>query len=73
MSRLKILFVVSECAPVVKVGGLGDVAGALPAVLRARGHDVRVVMPRYRATKDLPVERHSAPTGSSIPLALKKV
>lgn len=55
MPRLKVLFVVSECVPFAKTGGLADVAGALPLSLAARGHDVRVVMPRYRVTK-----RHAA-------------
>ncbi len=41
------LFVVPECAPFAKTGGLGDVAGALPKALRRRGIDVRVVMPLY--------------------------
>jgi starch synthase len=45
--RLKVLFVASECAPFAKTGGLADVAGALPKALRARGIDVRVVMPLY--------------------------
>ncbi len=44
---LKVLFVTSEAAPFAKTGGLGDVSGALPRALRARGHDVRVVMPLY--------------------------
>ena len=44
---MKILFVASEVAPFSKTGGLGDVAGALPAALAARGHDVWVVTPRY--------------------------
>ncbi len=44
---LKVLVVVSECAPFIKTGGLADVAGSLPKALRARGLDVRVVMPLY--------------------------
>jgi starch synthase len=44
---MEILFVASEVAPFSKTGGLGDVAGALPAALAARGHDVHVVTPRY--------------------------
>jgi starch synthase len=57
--RLKILFAVSECVPLIKTGGLGDVAGALPIELRRRGHDVRVLMPRYRSTTSYPAVRHS--------------
>jgi starch synthase len=59
--RLRILFVVSECVPLIKTGGLGDVGGALPPELRRRGHDVRVVLPRYRAVKDYPARRRPAP------------
>lgn len=44
---MKVLFLASEAVPYVKVGGLGDVAGALPAALRRQGADVRLVMPRY--------------------------
>lgn len=63
MPRLRVLFVVSECVPLVKTGGLGDVAGALPPALAQRGHDVRVVMPRYREAKSFPVERIDVPVG----------
>lgn len=47
MDKLKILLAASEVVPFAKTGGLADVAGALPKALRAMGHDVRVVMPRY--------------------------
>ena len=45
---LRILFVTPECAPLVKTGGLGDVAGSLPASLRNLRLDVRVLLPAYR-------------------------
>ena len=44
---INILMAASEAVPFAKEGGLADVAGALPRALAARGHDVRVVMPRY--------------------------
>ena len=47
MDKLNILIAASEVVPFAKSGGLADVAGALPKALRALGHDVRVVMPRY--------------------------
>lgn len=47
MPPLKVLFVTSEAAPFAKTGGLADVSAALPRALRARGIDVRVVLPLY--------------------------
>lgn len=47
----QVLFVVSECAPLIKTGGLADVAGALPAALAAHGDTVKVLLPGYRAIK----------------------
>ena len=49
---MKVLFATSEIAPWVKTGGLGDVAGALPAALRALGHDVRILVPAYPAMSE---------------------
>src|SRR3990172_9970812 len=46
--KLKVLIVSAEVAPFAKVGGLADVAGALPKALKALGHDVRVAMPGYK-------------------------
>jgi len=46
-NALRVLYVVSECAPWVKTGGLGDVAAALPVALQRSGVDVRVLLPAY--------------------------
>jgi starch synthase len=48
---MRILFVASEGLPFSKTGGLADVIEALPRALVARGHEVAVVLPRYRGTK----------------------
>ncbi|MBI4562849.1 MAG: glycogen/starch synthase, partial [Candidatus Rokubacteria bacterium] len=60
--RLRVLLVSSEVEPFAKTGGLADVAGALPQALAGLGHDVRVLMPKYRS-----VERHSGPLTTAIP------
>lgn len=61
---MNVLFVAAEVAPHVKTGGLADVAGALPQALRAAGHDVRVVMPRYRELREKGVPM-AGPVGAS--------
>jgi starch synthase len=45
--QLKVLFLAAEAVPFAKVGGLADVAGSLPKAVRALGHDVRLMIPRY--------------------------
>lgn len=45
---MRVLFVASEASPLIKTGGLGDVAGALPKALAKRNVDVRVVIPKYK-------------------------
>lgn len=49
---MKVLFVASEAHPFIKVGGLGDVAYALPKALRKLGVDARVVIPKYRTISE---------------------
>lgn len=48
---MKILYVASEVTPFSKTGGLGDVAGSLPAALAELGHEVKIVTPRYASIK----------------------
>jgi len=56
---LKVVFVASEGVPFSKTGGLADVVGALPKALAALGHELEVILPRYRATKPGPVVPHA--------------
>ncbi|CAB1067932.1 Glycogen synthase, ADP-glucose transglucosylase (EC [Olavius algarvensis Delta 1 endosymbiont] len=49
---MKILYVSSEITPFAKTGGLADVAQALPGALKALGHDIRTVMPKYLSVAD---------------------
>ena len=44
---MKILYTSSEVIPFIKTGGLADVAGSLPRVIKEKGHDIRVIMPLY--------------------------
>lgn len=50
--KMQIVFASAECAPFVKTGGLGDVAGSLPAVLVRAGAEVIVMVPKYATIKD---------------------
>jgi len=58
--RMKLLFVTSEVAPLVKAGGLGDIAGSLPKVLAKDYHmEIRIILPKYKCIdlEKYPVEQ----------------
>lgn len=50
--KMQIVFASAECAPFVKTGGLGDVAGSLPSALVRAGAEVIVMVPKYATIKD---------------------
>jgi len=52
-NKPKVLFISAEVAPFAKVGGLADVAGALPSALANMGTDISVVMPLYGNVKKI--------------------
>jgi starch synthase len=71
--HLKVLVATAELAPFAKLGGVADVAAALSKELRHAGHDVRVVLPRYR---QIDIARHNlrpVVTGLQVPLGAQKL
>ncbi len=50
--KIHVLFASFEATPFIKTGGLGDVAGALPATLNALDIDVRVIVPKLKTIPD---------------------
>lgn len=52
MKKLKILFLSSEVYPFAKTGGLADVSNSLPRALKELGHEVRIIMPKYKIIND---------------------
>ncbi|HET8578616.1 MAG TPA: glycogen/starch synthase, partial [Methylomirabilota bacterium] len=66
--RLRILFIASEVDPFAKTGGLADVAAALPRALHSLGHDVRVLLPKYRGAAAHAGELRAVVSGLRIPL-----
>jgi len=68
--RLNILITASEAVPFAKEGGLADVVGALPKFLKAQGHDVRVVMPRYYKVDREKFQLHQLPGVLVVPMGV---
>ncbi|PWH19810.1 MAG: glycogen synthase GlgA [Ardenticatenia bacterium] len=65
---LKILLLAAEVVPFVKTGGLADVTGSLPPAVRALGHDIRVVMPRYSRIDPRRFNLTLLPTTFAVPI-----
>ena len=64
---MRILFVAAEAAPLAKIGGMGDVVGALPKILRKLGYDVRIFMPYYGFLPDkIDIPRDSVWQGNAM-------
>ncbi|MGO8731665.1 MAG: glycogen synthase GlgA [Terriglobia bacterium] len=63
---MRVVFVASEGVPFSKTGGLADVVGALPTALAKLGHELEVVLPRYRLTK--PAEPEAGMQSLTLPL-----
>lgn len=55
---LNILFLSSEVEPFAKTGGLADVSGALPQVIRQLDHEIRVMLPRYGSISERKAHLH---------------
>ncbi len=61
-SNLQVLFVASEAQPLIKTGGLADVAGSLPTAIKTLGHDIRLILPAYPQTLEHGIELTTAAT-----------
>ncbi len=71
--HLKVLVATAELAPFAKLGGVADVAASLSKELRRAGHDVRVVLPRYRQVDIGRYNLRPVVTGLQVPLGAQKI
>ncbi len=67
---LNILFVTSEAEPFAKTGGLADVSGALPQVIKELGHEIRIMMPRYGTISERKFKLHDVIRLREIPITI---
>lgn len=65
---MKLLFAASEAVPFIKTGGLGEVVGALSAALKTAGHDVRLILPKYRGLRKVVPPLTRLPLDIKIPI-----
>ncbi|MDD4939388.1 MAG: glycogen synthase GlgA [Candidatus Omnitrophica bacterium] len=70
---MKIAVCASEVVPFAKTGGLADVAGALPVELEALGHEVVIIMPRYKAIQEPKFKIQKLKEGVSYSVTGKKI
>lgn len=68
--ELSILFISSEIAPFAKTGGLADVAGALPKVIKEMGHEIRLIMPKYGTINERKFKLREVARLKDIPIPL---
>lgn len=69
---LNILFVSSEVEPFAKTGGLADVSSALPKAIKESGHEIRIMMPRYRFISERKFKLHDIIRLKDIPIPVGK-
>lgn len=65
---MEIVFLSTEAVPFAKTGGLGDVCGALPAILAALGHRVTLILPAFRSIRSAGVEIRPTDLSFAIPI-----
>ncbi len=70
---MKILFAAAEAAPYIKIGGLGDVAYALPKELAGQGEEISVVLPLYKSIKERYIDSLEFLCHFSVPLAWRQM